>query len=83
MVTVLSMNKKERKRAKRASLPRNQVYLKVIYLSVKLQYTFISLHVENVILSVFISLEYSLEYTDSTGIDLEEFLITTLKSSPR
>uniref|UniRef100_A0A8C1Q0S3 cAMP-regulated phosphoprotein, 21 n=1 Tax=Cyprinus carpio TaxID=7962 RepID=A0A8C1Q0S3_CYPCA len=25
----------------------------------------------------------SLEYTDSTGIDLEEFLITTLKSSPR
>uniref|UniRef100_A0A8C1EIA7 cAMP-regulated phosphoprotein, 21 n=2 Tax=Cyprinus carpio TaxID=7962 RepID=A0A8C1EIA7_CYPCA len=24
-----------------------------------------------------------LEYTDSTGIDLEEFLITTLKSSPR
>jgi len=28
-------------------------------------------------------LEPSLEYTDSTGIDLEEFLITTLKSSPR
>uniref|UniRef100_A0A8C2IYL3 cAMP-regulated phosphoprotein, 21 n=1 Tax=Cyprinus carpio TaxID=7962 RepID=A0A8C2IYL3_CYPCA len=25
----------------------------------------------------------SLEYTDSTGIDLEEFLINTLKSSPR
>ncbi|KAF7691203.1 cAMP-regulated phosphoprotein 21 isoform X1 [Silurus meridionalis] len=27
--------------------------------------------------------EPSLEYTDSTGIDLEEFLITTLRSSPR
>lgn len=33
MVTVLGMNKKERKRAKRAPRPRNQVYLKVIYLS--------------------------------------------------
>uniref|UniRef100_A0A8C1FL07 cAMP-regulated phosphoprotein, 21 n=1 Tax=Cyprinus carpio carpio TaxID=630221 RepID=A0A8C1FL07_CYPCA len=30
-----------------------------------------------------LSKEPSLEYTDSTGIDLEEFLITTLKSSPR
>ncbi|KAB5530916.1 hypothetical protein PHYPO_G00134850 [Pangasianodon hypophthalmus] len=30
-----------------------------------------------------LSKESSLEYTDSTGIDLEEFLITTLKSSPR
>ncbi|XP_051992463.1 cAMP-regulated phosphoprotein 21-like isoform X2 [Xyrauchen texanus] len=30
-----------------------------------------------------LSKEPSLEYTDSTGIDLEGFLITTLKSSPR
>ncbi|XP_026855545.2 cAMP-regulated phosphoprotein 21 isoform X2 [Electrophorus electricus] len=30
-----------------------------------------------------LSKELSLEYTDSTGIDLEDFLITTLKSSPR
>ncbi|XP_016136359.1 cAMP-regulated phosphoprotein 21-like [Sinocyclocheilus grahami] len=30
-----------------------------------------------------LSKEPSLEYTDSTGIDLELFLITTLKSSPR
>ncbi|KAG9279837.1 cAMP-regulated phosphoprotein 21 isoform X1 [Astyanax mexicanus] len=30
-----------------------------------------------------LSKESSLEYTNSTGIDLEEFLITTLKSSPR
>ncbi|TSK31381.1 cAMP-regulated phosphoprotein 21 [Bagarius yarrelli] len=30
-----------------------------------------------------LSKESSVEYTDSTGIDLEEFLITTLKSSPR
>ncbi|XP_057209924.1 cAMP-regulated phosphoprotein 21 [Triplophysa rosa] len=30
-----------------------------------------------------LSKEPSVEYTDSTGIDLEEFLITTLKSSPR
>ncbi|XP_062846686.1 cAMP-regulated phosphoprotein 21 isoform X1 [Trichomycterus rosablanca] len=30
-----------------------------------------------------LSKERSVEYTDSTGIDLEKFLITTLKSSPR
>uniref|UniRef100_A0A8B9L0S5 cAMP-regulated phosphoprotein, 21 n=1 Tax=Astyanax mexicanus TaxID=7994 RepID=A0A8B9L0S5_ASTMX len=29
------------------------------------------------------SMNFLLEYTNSTGIDLEEFLITTLKSSPR
>lgn len=58
MVTILSMNKRERKRAKRASLPRNQVYLKVIYLSEWFAHTSllsILFHVENVILSVFIS----------------------------
>ncbi|XP_078254386.1 cAMP-regulated phosphoprotein 21-like isoform X3 [Rhinoraja longicauda] len=30
-----------------------------------------------------LSKEYSQEYTDSTGIDLHEFLINTLKNSPR
>jgi len=27
--------------------------------------------------------DYSQEYTDSTGIDLHEFLINTLKNNPR
>lgn len=33
--------------------------------------------------NVFFLLDSSQEYTDSTGIDVHEFLVTTLKNNPR